>query len=247
MKLGLIGQTLKHSFSQSYFNKKFKTQQLTNFSYQNFELNTISELPEILNTNPNLVGFNVTFPFKELIIPQLDWIDPYAANVGAVNTVVVQNFNGIKRLLGFNTDVGAFKQSLLHLIYASKPKALILGTGGASKAVARALTELEIPYDFASRNPKKRIPYELINENHISQFKLLINTTPLGTYPNTEEKPILPYQFISKNHYLFDLVYNPIETAFLKEGKKHRAAIKNGYEMLEIQAEASWEIWNHYI
>ena len=121
MKLGLIGQTLKHSFSHSYFTKKFKSQQLPNFSYQNFELNTISELPEILNTNPNLVGFNVTFPFKELIIPQLDWIDPYAANVGAVNTVVVQNFNGIKRLLGFNTDVGAFKQSLLHLIYASKP------------------------------------------------------------------------------------------------------------------------------
>ncbi len=235
---GLIGKKLTHSFSKNYFEAKFYEQNLSGHSYHNFEIDEISQVAFILNKN--LIGLNVTIPYKESVITYLDKLDISAQKVGAVN--VIQFKNGQK--IGFNTDYLAFKNSLLKWIPQVWPhKALILGSGGASKAIQVALQEAKIPFEIVSRQNNIGISYEQAN-NQIDQNNLIVNTTPLGTFPNIEDAPPINYEGLTTQHYLYDLIYNPSETTFLKFGKKRGAQIKNGLEMLHLQAEFSWNIWH---
>jgi shikimate dehydrogenase len=192
------------------------------------------------NTAPDLCGFNVTIPYKEQIIPFLDDLDSPAKTIGAVNTVVVKN----GRLIGYNTDFEGFKSSLLPFLPKRPIKALILGTGGASKAVAYALRTLNIPYLFISRNPDKGLTYQSLSKEIMAEYSLVINTTPIGMFPNIDQFPDIPYPFLTSQHLLYDLVYNPALTTFLKKGQMQGAQILNGLKMLELQAEKAWEIWN---
>lgn len=239
---GLIGKTLSHSFSKKYFEEKFKRENI-NAVYENFELNDISQVEGLFSIHSNLCGLNVTIPYKEQIIPYLDEIDEQAKKIGAVNTIYIDKETGKKK--GYNTDVYGFKQSLKPFLENQHQRALILGTGGASKAVAYVLNELGIITAFVSRTPQaeNQLSYDELNENILASFLLIVNTTPLGTFPNLEEKPPLNYSAITPNHLLYDLVYNPAETAFLKEGKKRGALTINGEQMLQLQAEKAWEIW----
>ncbi len=242
-KLGLIGYPLTHSFSEKYFSDKFKKEGVNDFSYTLFPLKHIDDFTTLCEAHTDLVGLNVTIPYKEKIIPFLDVLDESAEKIGAVN--VIKFHKG--RKIGFNTDYHGFKISLLKLIPKDyKGNALILGTGGASKAVEFALKDMQIDYQIASRTHAKGIAYDTIHKHPgiISKNQVIINTTPLGTYPEVEQKPDLPYNFINRNHFLHDLVYNPEETAFMKAGKAQGAQVKNGYEMLIEQAEKAWEIWN---
>lgn len=236
---GLIGATLSYSFSKKYFGKKFLKEKI-NASYQNFELKNIVSFKELITKN-NFTGLNVTIPYKTTIIPFLDELDEVAEKINAVNTIKFEN----GKLIGFNTDIIGFQNSLKPLLKKNHSHALILGTGGASKAIKYALQDLEITSTFVSRTVKPQsFIYEDLNESIIAKHQIIINTTPLGTFPNVNEKPSLPYQYISENHLLFDLVYNPNITAFMQKGIYKNAIVKNGYEMLELQAEASWKIWN---
>lgn len=236
---GLIGKILKHSFSPNFFNKKFSVEQI-DAKYYAIELEDISLFPKWLQNN-NYSGLNVTIPYKESIIPFLDNLDETAAAIGAVNCIQFKN----GKRIGFNTDIIGFVHSLKPLLEAHHNAALILGTGGASKAVQVSLRNLNIPFVVVSRTAKENgLNYEQLNESIIEHHKIIINTTPLGMHPDVESLPALPYQYVSKQHLLYDLVYNPSQTAFLSEGKKRGATIKNGLEMLELQALAAWEIWN---
>lgn len=239
---GLIGKTLSHSFSKKYFEEKFKRENI-NAVYENFELNDISQVEELFSIHSNLCGLNVTIPYKEQIIPYLDEVDEKAQKIGAVNTIYIDKATGNKK--GYNTDYYGFKQSLKPFLENQHQRALILGTGGASKAVAYVLNELGIITAFVSRTPtaENQLSYDELNENILASFLLIVNTTPLGTFPNLEEKPPLNYSAITPNHLLYDLVYNPAETAFLKEGKERGALTINGEQMLQLQAEKAWEIW----
>lgn len=239
---GLIGKTLSHSFSKKYFEEKFKRENI-NAVYENFELNDISQVEELFSTHPNLCGLNVTIPYKEQIIPYLDEVDEQARKIGAVNTIYIDKKTGKKK--GYNTDYYGFKQSLKPFLENQHQRALILGTGGASKAVEYVLNELGIITAFVSRTPQaeNQLSYDELNENILASFLLIVNTTPLGTFPNVDEKPAINYDAITTNHLLYDLVYNPAETAFLKEGKKRGALTINGEQMLQLQAEKAWEIW----
>jgi shikimate dehydrogenase len=239
---GLIGKTLSHSFSKKYFEEKFKRENISAV-YENFEVGDISQVEEIFSIQSNLCGLNVTIPYKEQIIPYLDEVDEQAQKIGAVNTIYIDKKTGKKK--GYNTDVYGFKQSLKPFLENQHQRALILGTGGASKAVAYVLNELGIITAFVSRNPTtdNQLSYDDLNENLMQSFLLIVNTTPLGTFPNVEEKPLLNYSAITSNYLLYDLVYNPAETAFLKEGKKRGALTINGEQMLKLQAEKAWEIW----
>jgi shikimate dehydrogenase len=240
---GLLGKNISYSFSKKYFTNKFKEANL-DCTYKNFDLNSINELPEILDANIDyLKGFNVTIPYKETIFKYLDEINQVAEDIGAVNCVKIIDKYYLK---GFNTDAYGFENSLKPLLKKHHKKALILGTGGASKAIAYALEKLEISFKFVSRNPKeKQISYADLSEEIIKSHHIIINTTPLGTKNNSEsDYPNIPYEFITDEHLLFDLIYNPLETIFLKKGKEKGATVKNGLEMLELQAEKSWEIWN---
>lgn len=240
-RFGLVGKTLKHSFSKQYFTDKFAQLHLKQHTYSNFELEDQHQLELFCkNTAPELCGFNVTIPYKEQIIPFLDDMDIHAKAIGAVNTVVIKN----SRLIGFNTDFEGFKSSLLPFLPDRPIKALILGTGGASKAVAYALKTLDIPYVFVSRNPDKGLTYKSLSKEIMAEYSLVINTTPIGLFPIIDQCPDIPYQFLSSQHLLYDLVYNPALTTFLKKGQMQGTQIVNGLKMLELQAEKAWQIWN---
>lgn len=238
---GLVGRNISYSFSRGYFKKKFNELGLTHHVYENFDLQEISEFPSILRTTENIKGLNVTIPYKEEIIPFLDEIDESANIIGAVNTIRISK-DGLK---GFNTDAYGFQKSIEPLLQDHHRKALILGTGGASKAIAFVLNRLGIEYSYVSRSGKKNgFTYGDLNDEVIKEHTLIINCSPVGTFPNIEEKPALPYRQIGRQHLLFDLIYNPSETAFLKAGKANGATVCNGLRMLELQAEKAWEIWN---
>ncbi|XLS30406.1 shikimate dehydrogenase family protein [Flavobacteriaceae bacterium M23B6Z8] len=237
---GLIGRNISYSFSAGYFKDKFERLGLKDYHYQNFDLSNIEALQEVLNVHPNLRGFNVTIPYKEEIIPLLHSVDPEAAQIGAVNTVKVEQ--GL--LSGYNTDSYGFETSLTPFLKPWHNHALILGTGGASKAVAYVLQKKGISYQFVSRNSSdKVVTYNELTPALLAAHQIIINCTPLGTFPNIEERPELPYEVITPKHVLYDLIYNPAETTFLKLGKKQGATICNGLRMLELQAEKAWNIW----
>jgi shikimate dehydrogenase len=241
---GLLGRSLAHSFSQTYFSQKFDRLGLTDCRYELFELAEASELPQLLASHPDLAGLNVTIPYKEKIWPYLTRVAPSAALVGAVNVIA---FAADGSLVGHNTDYLGFRESLRKFYPASVPnrRALVLGTGGAAKAVAVALRELDIPHWLVSRDALGTgLTYAELTPELLAAHSLLINTTPLGTYPAVAECPPLPYAALTPEHYLFDLIYNPRETLFLQRGHAAGAHIQNGFEMLELQAEAAWAIWN---
>jgi len=237
---GIIGFPLSHSFSPAYFNNKFVAGGI-DAPYKAFPISGISELPALLQQQPLLRGFNVTIPYKTAILPYLHQLSPEASVIQAVNCVRVSD--GI--LQGYNTDHWGFSESLKPLLPA-EISALILGTGGSSKAVAYALQQLGIPYCYVSRDPQHPgvIGYEDLHEDLLEQYRLIINTTPLGMFPDVEQCPPVPYHLLGKDHILFDLVYNPEQTLFLQKGREQGATIKNGAEMLRLQAEHSWDIWN---
>lgn len=238
-KLGLIGKSLKHSFSKTYFEEKFKSELITDYIYNLYELPKIDNLPELI-AKENLIGLNVTIPYKESILPFLTDIDENALKIGAVNVLKIDN----KNIKGFNTDYIGFKQSLAPFIKPIHERALILGTGGASKAIVYALEQIGIHSFLVSRKPKaNELGYEDLNEYVLKHHKLIINTTPVGMYPNTNDSPAIPYEYLTSEHICYDLIYNPSETMFLKKSKEKGAATFNGMEMLKIQAEKSWEIW----
>lgn len=236
---GIIGYPLAHSFSPAYFTNKFAKENIEAV-YNAFPITSIDELPALIWANHNLKGLNVTIPYKESVLSYLHEIDEDAARVGAVNCITINR----KVLKGYNTDIIGFKQSLIPVLQPYHKHALILGTGGGSKAVAFVLEQLGIPYVYVSRCKGNGIwAYDEITPEIIAQRHLIINTTPLGMYPNVDSYPPIPYYALTSHHLLFDLIYNPIETKFLDLGKQNGAAIKNGYEMLHIQAEESWNIW----
>lgn len=244
---GLIGYPLSHSFSRKFFNDKFRTERI-DASYENFEIETISLLPRILEENPELTGLNVTIPYKEQVMAYLDEIEESARTIGAVNTIKIVNHKEKKLLKGFNTDTWGFENSVKPLMKDYHKKALILGTGGASKAVKYVFNKLGINHISASTSSiglgdEDKISYKDIDRKLMEECLLIINTTPLGTFPKTETCPSIPYEFIGSRHVLFDLVYNPPTTRFLTLGKENGAVIKNGYEMLLGQALKSYEIW----
>lgn len=240
-QFGLIGKNIDYSFSKKYFSEKFEKEKLDNHSYQNFDIQSVFEITQIIK-NPNLVGLNVTIPYKEEIIPFLDTISKKAKKIGAVNTIKILKKGKLK---GYNTDFFGFQKSLSNLINENHKKALILGTGGASKAVAFALKKLGIQYSFVSQKNKSNfLAYEELNETIFQEYQIIINCTPLGTFPNLNSCPNIPYNFINNSHIAFDLVYNPEETTFLKKAKQNGAMTKNGMEMLVFQAEKAWKIWN---
>ena len=237
---GLLGKNIDYSFSRGYFKNKFETNKLE-CSYNNFDLETIEDFEELKNTT-QLSGLNVTIPYKQEVIPYLDAIDSEAQEIGAVNTIKIKN----GKLTGYNTDHFGFENSLKPHLKPHHKNALILGTGGASKAVAFALKKLGIPFEYVSRSqsPAVKYTYELLSKKGIGEYQIIINCTPLGTFPDVTKCPQIPYDQITSNHLLFDLIYNPEETLFLEQGNKKNATTLNGLEMLSLQAEKSWEIWN---
>lgn len=239
-RFGLIGKTLKHSFSKTFFEKKFQEQGISDCSYENFELQSIQDFPKLLN-NPDLKGLNVTIPYKEEVLQFLNSKNEIVEEVGACNCIKLNN----GELHGFNTDAVAFKNSLQKYLKPHHKCALVLGTGGASKAVRYALKQLNIDYLLVSRHKQQnQLGYEDVGEDTIRQHQIIINTTPLGMYPNVDEDPPIPYNAITSQHLLYDLTYNPPKTKFLQQGEGRGAQINNGYEMLVAQAEESWRIWN---
>mgnify|MGYP004612239603 CR=1 FL=1 len=243
-KYGLIGYPLGHSFSISYFNQKF-TDENIDASYENFEIPTIDLLPEILDSNPNLRGLNVTIPYKEKVISYLDSISPEARSIGAVNVIRVTHEGSKTLLKGFNSDVIGFTQSIEPMLEKYHKKALILGPGGASKAINFGLKSLGLETLFVSRREKEgTIQYKDVTADVVKEYNVIVNCTPCGMYPHTEECPALPYEAMDSRTILYDLIYNPDETLFMKKGAAQGANTKNGLEMLLLQAFASWEFWN---
>jgi shikimate dehydrogenase len=240
---GIIGKRLSHSFSKSYFEKKFKELDLENYSYSNFEIADVSDFPGLLKKNRGLKGLNVTNPYKEQIIPFLDELFDEAREIGAVNCINIEN----NKLTGYNTDVYGFAQSIKPFLDTTHQKALVLGTGGASKAVAFALKKVGVEVFFVTSGQKKKSDnyffYGELNEMVFNAFKLIINTTPLGMFPEVNAFPEIPYRFITSDHLCYDLIYNPEITQFLKRSKEQGATTINGLSMLHLQAEKSQEIW----
>ena len=241
-QFGLIGKSLSHSFSKIYFEEKFRREHIDT-SYSLFELADITEITDFLQQHPDLAGFNVTIPYKQQIIPYLDELSDEAQAVGAVNTVIVQHIGNQIITKGYNTDIIGFRDSLQGIKVPES--ALILGTGGAAAAVKYVLEQLGCACTIVSRNPERGLPYSALTPEIIRQHKLIVNCTPVGTFPDINEKPDIPYEGISGDHYLYDLVYNPSETAFMKEGILHGAKVQNGLKMLHGQAEAAWNIWQN--
>ena len=241
---GLIGFPLTHSFSEKYFAEKFRKEKICDVEYLNFPLQSIGEIMSLVVDNPQMCGLNVTIPYKEQVIRFLDDIDPVANEAGAVNTITISRKNNKIFLKGYNTDIIGFIQSLPADISKKHKNALVLGTGGASKAVVCGLNKLNIKFQLVSRTGKPGcITYKDVDEKTIKKYTLIINATPLGMYPDTVSLPDLPYRYLSEQHLLYDLIYNPSLTSFLKEGKKFAAGIMNGLQMLKNQAEESWRIW----
>jgi shikimate dehydrogenase len=238
---GLIGYPLTHSFSRKYFTEKFEKDKIVDCRYELFSIPSIDELKGILHQHPDLAGLNVTIPYKEQVLSFLDEKDDVVKKIKACNCINIKN----GKLKGYNTDVTGFERSLMEKLQPWHTKALILGTGGASKAAEFVLRKLKIMYKHVSRRPTvNNYSYEQLTDAVIEDHLLIINTTPLGTYPAVNEAPPLPYTAITSRHYLFDLVYNPPVSLFLQKGGEQGATIKNGYDMLVIQAEESWRIWN---
>lgn len=243
-KYGLIGYPLGHSFSKNFFNEKFENEDI-NAQYLNFELPSIDSLPEIIDMNPELKGLNVTIPYKEKVISFLDYISPEARAIGAVNVIRVTHKGKNVVLRGYNSDVIGFTKSIEPLLERFHRKALILGTGGASKAVNYGLKSLGLETVFVSRFKRPgTIQYEEITPEVIKEYNVIVNCTPVGMYPKVETCPRLPYEAMDSHTLLYDLIYNPDETLFLHNGAIHGATVKNGLEMLLLQAFASWEFWN---
>ena len=244
-KFGLIGFPLTHSFSKKYFTSKFEKEGILDCQYDLYEIPEISLFPKILSENPELEGINVTIPYKEKVIPFLDEMDPACQKIGAVNCIQIKG----GKLKGFNTDYIGFRQSLEGFLGSSKPKALVLGTGGASKAVVQALSDMGISFLMVSRNSSEKpgwINYRDLESNPtiLESHQLIINTTPVGTYPKTEEMPEINPNYITGMHKVYDLVYNPEKTFLMRSLEARGALVKNGLEMLQLQAEAAWKIWN---
>lgn len=239
---GLIGKNISYSFSKNYFTERFQKDNAVDYSYENFDIENISLFRDIVKNNPDLAGLNVTIPYKETIIPFLDSLSKKAAQIGAVNVI---RFTKNRKLKGYNSDYYGFQKSLKPLLQSHHKKALILGTGGAAKAVAFALEELNILPTFVSREANQNaIDYNRVNATTFDNYHIIINCTPLGTSPNTAAFPPIPYNYFTAKHIAFDLIYNPAETAFLKKAKAKGAVTKNGLEMLIFQAEKAWKIWN---
>ena len=242
---GLVGKSLKHSFSQKYFTEKF-TRENRNDHYMNFELDSIDELDEILIKNIDLKGLSVTIPYKKDIIKRLDYIDDAARKIGAVNAIKIIRQKNRIMLYGYNTDTYGFESSFKPLLENMHKSALILGTGGASKAVAYVLDSLNIKYKFVSRTPNKslnQIAYSDLNKTIFAKYQIVINTSPVGQFPEIERAPALPYHLVDNTYYFYDLIYNPKQTVFLTKAVNNGAVIKNGLEMLHIQAERAWDIF----
>jgi shikimate dehydrogenase len=255
---GLIGFPLSHSFSKKYFTEKFDREHIPDAVYDLFPIEHISQLPELLKSNPDLCGLNVTVPYKIAVLKYLDWIEPDAKSAGAVNCIRISAESpveaafsgelGIKghdfRLEGFNTDIYGFEMSLRPFLKDHHDKALVLGDGGAARAVKCVLESLGINYKVVTRKPNgDNLLFKELTSRQIKQHTLIINCTPVGTSPNIDECPPIPYEAITDDHLLYDLIYNPEKTLFLKKGEERGATIKNGYEMLVLQAEKAWEIW----
>ena len=243
-KYGLLGYPLGHSFSRNYFNQKFEAERI-DAEYLNFEIPEIKEIKNVIKENPELNGLNVTIPYKEQVIPYLDDLDEDARLIGAVNVIKFsKGLFGKVKLKGYNSDIIGFKQSIEPLLKEHHRKALILGTGGASKAVFQGLKQLGVASTFVSRKAKAYgITYEEITPKVMEQYTVIVNTTPLGMYPNVNACPDIPYDLLTSDHLLYDLLYNPDETLFMRKGKEKGAVVKNGLEMLLLQAFAAWEIW----
>jgi shikimate dehydrogenase len=237
---GLIGYPLTHSFSPAYFANKFH-QEGVDAVYEKYELSNIEDFHKLIRTKPEITGLNVTIPYKQSIIPFLDELSTSAKAIGAVNCIAFKD----GKLKGYNTDVIGFEESLLPVLRPQHQKALVLGTGGSSLAVRYVLERLNIPYRLVTRNKNaSTITYDELDEAVLKEYLVIINTTPVGMFPDVENCPAIPYAAISPAHLLYDLIYNPAETKFLALGKMQGAYIRNGWEMLQLQAEASWQIWN---
>lgn len=242
-KFGLIGFPLTHSFSKKHFSEKFEKEGIPNCEFELYEIPQITDFEKVLSENPELEGISVTIPFKQEVIPFLNELDTACELIGAVNCIQIRN--GYRK--GFNTDYIGFKKSLQTWLGGDIPKALVLGTGGASKAVKVALRDLRVDFLSVSRSPQENlITYDDLNSNpaFLQSFPLIINTTPLGTYPKTEEMPEIPVEFLNQSHRVYDLVYNPSETTLMKACLERGGKVKNGMDMLVLQAEAAWAIWN---
>ncbi|HEV8079623.1 MAG TPA: shikimate dehydrogenase [Chitinophagaceae bacterium] len=243
MKLyGLIGYPLGHSLSKKYFTEKFKKEGLEDCSYEAFPIQSIKDFPSLINSNPFLKGLNVTIPYKQQVLKYVTETTSAVKDIGAANTIKIKG----NKLIAYNTDIIGFENSFVKKLNPFHSKALVLGTGGSSKAIQYVLKKLSIEFLLVTRSGQsaEMINYSMIDEKIMNDYHVIINCTPVGMYPNVNEHPQLPYQFISKKHYLFDLINNPEKTLFLKKGEEMGAVIQNGYEMWLLQAEESWRIWN---
>jgi shikimate dehydrogenase len=244
-KFGLIGYPLGHSFSKKFFNEKFERESINDCIYENYPLAKIEDLQILINSEKDLEGLNVTIPYKSQVIRYLDKISDDASEIGAVNVLKIKRPGNNPNISGFNSDINGIRDSLLLLLRPDISKSLVLGTGGSSKAVCYLLNKLSVEYTLISRSAKPGcLTYQDLDREMIQSHRLIINTTPLGMYPDTEGRPEINYDFIGKDHILFDLVYNPMLTTFLRLGKERGAVVLNGLKMLYRQAERSWEIWN---
>ncbi len=245
-KFGLIGYPLTHSFSKKYYEAKFEREKISGVGYELYPIEKIEAFPSLIADEPSLVGVNVTIPYKIPVMNYLHHLSAEAEAIAAVNCIRIERANGGQPILtGYNTDVYGFEESLKPLLQPWHKRALVLGNGGAAKAVVYALGQLGIDFALVSRSPAQgQYAYEQLDETIMSAHTLVVNTTPLGTYPAVAGYPDIPYEHINGRHLLYDLVYNPTETTFLKKGKEKGAAVKNGLEMLELQAERNWQIWN---
>ncbi len=241
---GLIGYPLGHSFSQNYFNQKFEAENI-DAHYVNFEIPDIGDLMEVISENSNLCGLNVTIPYKEQVIPYLDEIDENAAKIGAVNVIkFIRSKNSLK-FKGYNSDIIGFCDSISPLLTPTRKKALVLGTGGAAKAITQGLINLGVEPKYVTRTKREgMLTYGDLTSEIMDEYKIIVNTTPLGMYPHVEECPNIPYQYLTPEHLCYDLLYNPDVTLFMKRAAEQGAEVKNGLEMLLLQAFAGWNIWN---
>lgn len=244
-KFGLIGYPLGHSFSKNFFNEKFRSENIC-AEYVNFEIPTIEDFNKVLKANPTLCGLNITIPYKEQVIGYLDELDKDAAAIGAVNVIKIDRSKGKLKLIGYNSDVLGFTQSIEGLLEPHHKKALILGTGGASKAINYGLKQLGLETLFVSRNRHNdnTITYSELTPEIMNDYKVIVNCTPVGMYPKADECPDIPYECLTPEHLLYDLLYNPDTTLFMKKGSDNGAIVKNGLEMLLLQAFGAWDIWN---
>jgi shikimate dehydrogenase len=239
-KYGIIGYPLGHSFSKGFFTEKFARESI-DAQYLNFEIPDVAMLSDVLRDNPELRGLNVTLPHKQTVIPLLDEMSEEAMEIGAVNVIRVRN----GKLKGFNSDIIGFTNSIMPLLQPHHRKALVLGTGGASKAIRVGLNRLGIEWTYVSRSPRDgMVTYEDITAKTLQEYTVIVNCSPVGMFPKVDAAPAIPYELLSPQHLLFDCVYNPEETLFMKKGRKQGATVKNGLEMLHLQAAASWNFWN---